>query len=697
MSRNWRCSVAVALAGLGLVLSGCSSNDGSTPVGPAVGPSYVHGDFQGSLAVALINAFSPMTWSGQTDGPVLVAADQLFTLSEDQKTALRMVLSEGHAVLLSEVTQEHLERLHAATGRVPAIVLEPNDSAALYVLTQPRGMMHVLVVKSAPDWLDPAEVESSKTTYAQEVAGWFLEQRTLHAARSAALARASYEEASEPAILSGDSSNLPFLVKQVFTMPVFYSDQCGEVKSCFNLGSATLSSWGVHNAKAPVDQPTDYLIMRLTGTFNTDGCKLSIGSNNRFAGLWLRQAEMSANVADVTLEGYRLPDGAFFPDDGWAPLAVNPEETKTTGVTFTMGGGGTLTAGATQKGPSLSGSVAWNAGVSYTNTSTVGPLHAVSVSPLAGADANNRTKVRWSYDSWNFVRDHIKPANHACGGPGLKIDDALSPYPIIYGGAFNAKQEWVWALDSAVRRHLPIQSDDFAYVPVEFNASELLGWAMFGPFANACQQKEGGAGQYLYHFTIGSQSYSVVGQTIIAPPPGAPSVGLDPSGKVTYVTAHSNGLAFDPGCGTAVHFGTIPLGNPTVGVMDGTNVGPLFSFGNIRTNVPLAPDPRLMRLTSISTRTETCQSTDCAVHGYQGTTVTLRGAGLQTATGVSFGGLPPATQSMDWMDDPTNPGHKVAYLTVTAPNRVAPVGKAVDVAVANPATTTTSFQFIYTE
>ncbi|MGE5435359.1 MAG: hypothetical protein ACM3S3_11295, partial [Candidatus Doudnabacteria bacterium] len=686
----------------------CSSDNGSsTPApGPAVGPSYAHGDFQGALALQLIQVFSPVEWSGQTDGPVLVSADKLVALSDDQKTALRMVLSEGYAVLVSEVTAEHLERLHAMNNSVPAISLDPNDRAALYVLTRPQGMTHVLVVKSAPDSLDPAEVEANKA-YAQQVAQWFLERRRLHAS-SNALPRALVGEPvpPDPAILSAGDDNLPYLVNQLFTMRAYYSDECTGVRFCDLLGSATLSSWAVHNPKARefAGQPIDYMITRLTGTFNTNGCKLSIGNNNRFAGYWLREAVMSANVADVTAGGYRLPLGAYIYEQTYEPKALNPTETRQSGVTFTMGGGGTLSAGATQKGPSVSGSVSFNAGVSYTNTSTVGPFTAVAANPTIGADATNRSKVTWTWDSWNFVKNHIKPANHACGGPGLKVADALPSE--IYGSALSPKQEWVWALNREIRDNLPIQNDDYAYLPVEFNASMLLGWAFFPPWPRAtCTEPAA-----IASFRMGDPQgffdiYGVVGKTTVPPAAGAASVGLDAGGNVSYVTSHSNGLAFDPGCGTVVNFGTIPLGDPASYAHDGSNKGPPFSFGNIRANVPLAPDPYLMELTSVTAGGVTCTANDaaCTLSGTQGTAVRLRGKSLHTATSVSFGGEAPFNQSINWETDPANPNRRVAYLTVTAPARVLAKEVPVEISLANPVIIspdpdgTIKFRFLYTE
>ena len=152
-----------------------------------------------------------------------------------------------------------------------------------------------------------------------------------------------------------------------------------------------------------------------------------------------------------------------------------------------------------------------------------------------------------------------------------------------------------------------------------------------------------------------------------------------PPGASSHNSWHSDGLAFDPGCGTATNFGTIPLGDPASGKQDGTNVGPPFDFGTMSVSLPLAPDPRPMTLTSIS-----------PTSGNQGTVVTLRGTSLNTATSVSFGGQPAAT-SMEWL-----PGQE-PVLKATAPMRISPQGLPVRVSVQNAVVTTADFQFTYTD
>lgn len=668
MFRDWRSSVVVALASLGLMVSACSSNNSSTPAG-AVGPSYVHGEFQGSLASSLVQVFAPKKWSGQTDGPVLLSADKLLTLSEDQKVALRTVLSGGHAILLSEVTQEHLERLHALNKSLPAITLETSTAgpAALYVLARPGGRMRVLVVASSPDdGSGSAELAAAKTENARQVAEWFLKQRALHAARSNALTTRTRAEGDTYDTILG--TDFPFGATLKRTMTVEYSDSCGAIQTCSDTHSVTISSVGVHNAN-PIDpsQPTDYIIAHLDGTFSSVNCKLKLGvqsgwQNNRWAGFWLRQANMSAAVhSPIVLQNgttVDILDGAELWKGLYAPQAVQANTTYTEGMTVNLGVQGSVTGGVSKKdGPSVSGSVGVSVGVAYTNEKQSGPFPAVEIIPKIMADPDNLTKVGWSFDSWQHVIDYIKPANHGCGGPGLDVSSTGALPTEIHGGTMTRHAEWVWQLMPEVREALaalPPPEEPavpaLVYLPVDLRASVLLGWAFFpaGKPTYYCRMKSSSLGHFNMNFD---------------------SLYIDVVGTSPQQTSALNGLAFDTGCGTDVLFGTIPLGSWTANTRDGSNVGAPFELAvdaGVKTvNLPLAPDPYEMKVTDacVVVSDEECRGPPLS--GPAGSVIRLTGKNLHTATSVEVGGLV-ASSSLRW------PANMEPEIEVTAPYRQAP-------------------------
>lgn len=695
MSRDWRCSVVVALATVGVMLPGCSSDSGpSTPSGPAVGPSYVYGEFQGSLSNALNQVFAPMEWSGQTDGPVLVSADKLLTLSGDQEAALRMVLSEGHAILVSEVTAEHIERLHAVNRSVPAISLDPStaDPAALYVLSRPQGLTRVFVVQSYPDdGSGSADLEAAKKEHAEQVAQWFLEQRALHTARSTALTRTTYLEGDADASVS---DTFPFSLTLGGRMAAAYSNQCDTPTSCSNYDPITISAVAVHDPSPDPGQPGDWIIGRLDGTFNSANCRLALGTqnywqNNRWAGYWTRQANMGAAVksplvyADLTtFDILKDASGGLLIEtlnNKYAPIAANPTETRTKGVEWGIGASGTVSAGVSSKdGASIKGSMGFSGGVSYSNTSTQ-EFQVVETIPHVWEDESNPTRVGWTLDSWNHVKATIKPANHGCGGPGLDIRTALPAE--IYGGPLSPHAEWVWALNPTVRtalERMPTRraAGAYVYLPVDVTGSVLMGWTFLPAIdGNFCRvDKSLSLGRY--EITSSADYIDVVGVS----------------------TAPVNGLAFDPGCGTEIVFGTIPLGSWTAKTRDGSNVGTPYSLGSLTVNIPLAPNPRMMTLARVCVKVRLPDgSEECRepAAGLMGAEVVLTGKNVQTATHATFGGVK-VPASVWWSGNPDDD----AVVTVIAPppNLTVPIppeGHPVAVALVNAVGSSGGFQFTY--
>ena len=57
-------------------------------------------------------------------------------------------------------------------------------------------------------------------------------------------------------------------------------------------------------------------------------------------------------------------------------------------------------------------------------------------------------------------------------------------------------QEWVWALKPEVRAALPVV-DGYAYLPVQFNLSMLLGWAFYWEAIGYCNQS-GSLGDFFH-------------------------------------------------------------------------------------------------------------------------------------------------------------------------------------------------------
>lgn len=94
----------------------------------------------------------------------------------------------------------------------------------------------------------------------------------------------------------------------------------------------------IYSASAAAGQPTDFFIIRLTADINTAGCHEFYASqndhNDRMAAYWLEQVNMSAAVPGLSFDNFNIPASYY------APVAVNPSTTVTTGITWSAGGTG---------------------------------------------------------------------------------------------------------------------------------------------------------------------------------------------------------------------------------------------------------------------------------------------------------------------------------------------------------------------
>ena len=630
-------SIAV-LCGLAM-LWGCNDSSDDHNDGIA-GRSYVLGGLDGALATHLVQVFSPRPWNGETDGPVLMSADSLFGLSDSQKTALRTLMRGGHALLVTSAKHEHVKGIHAITGSPHAVSLDKmpvsDSTAEIYGLAEPGGRVRIFMAPPFAALPDP-EPESSKEVRAMSVADWLL-------AGVRQVQTRTTPSADESRSLS--ASNLPWVFTIPHTMPAYWST-CGmkSPQMCVDNVDLNIGAWMVYSEGAATGQPSDFFIVQMSADLNTAGCKEFYSGrdhDNRIAAYWLRQVNMNASVP-----GFAYGD-FFIPASKYAPPSSNPSTTNTTGVTWSLSGSGTVGVNAAQ---GAYGTLGFSAGVSYSDTRTA-TYQALSTKVNIAANAANPAAASWTYDSWNFVDDNIRPSNHACPN-GLRKTEALPS--IIYGGTFSPIQSWVWAAQPSVRTQLA-----GGILPVNVDTSLLLGWAYY----SEDKQCDGPSTTYGKYY-IGTDSYD----------PYAPVVGASGS--------PSNGLNFDVACGTHTILGSIPLGPYDEDDQQGSgNPGKPYALPTWSVNIPFAPDPKQMTLSGIS-----------PTSGPPGTVVTLTGSVLKAAAAVNFGGTS-ITDLITYLPPKDNTNND--SLQVAAPS--VPYGTTtVVVSVSNGTVFSQSFPFTYTQ
>lgn len=632
-------SIAV-LCGLA-TLWGCNDSSDDHNDGIA-GRSYVLGGLDGALATHLVQVFSPRPWNGETDGPVLMSADSLFGLSDSQKTALRTLMRGGHALLVTSAKHEHVKGIHAITGSPHAVSLDQMpvsySTAEIYGLAEPGGRVRIFMAPPFPALPDP-EPESSKETRAMSAADWLLA-----GVRQVQTRITPSSDGSR----SLSASNLPWVFTIPDTMPAYWST-CGmkSPQMCVDNVDLDIGAWMVYSEGAATGQPSDFFIVQMSADLNTAGCKGFYPNDDdhpdRIGAYWLRQANMSGTVPGFSL------DDLFIPASTYAPPSSNPSTTNTTGVTWSLSGSGTAGVNAAQGGY---GTLGFSAGVSYSDTRTAS-YQALSTKVNIAANAENPAAASWTYDSWNFVDNNIRPDNHACPN-GLRTSVALPS--IIYGGTFSPIQSWVWAAQPSVRAQLAGGA-----LPVNVDTSLLLGWAYYSTSDDQCDGPSATYGSYYIGTDSDTPYTAVVGAS------GSPS----------------NGLNFDVGCGTHTILGTIPLG--PYGEKDqqeSGNPGKPYALPTWSVNIPFAPDPKQTTLSGIS-----------PTSGPPGTVVTLTGSVLKAAAAVNFGGTS-ITDLITYVPPKDNTNNDA--LQVAAPS--VPYGTTtVEVSVSNGTVFSQSFPFTYTQ
>ncbi len=596
MRRNWRYGLGGLLAlMLSLTLAGCGSDDNEDTRDGRVGRSYVYGTLDGALAASLMETFAPHPWRGETDGTLLISADTLLALSTSQKAAAQTIIKSGqHAVLVTSSRQPHIEALHALTVTNAALALDRMSgryvSSDLYGFAQPNGKMRMIVVAPFAETIKP-ESDASKQERAESVATWILKQ--VREPEPAAQTRAS--QAAGPAQLS--STSLPWQLTVADTMAPMWSTCDIETQQCVNYVQLYISAWMVYSSSAAAGQPSDYFVVQMAADINTAGCKDFYGNRNhsdRIAAYWLRQANMSASAPGVAPSQMDI-------NPAYAPVEANPSTTVTTGTTWSLSGTGT--AGDSAAGSSLG----FSAGVSYSDERTA-TYQALQTQVNIGATGDNTAS--WTYDSWDFVHAGIEPGDRACGGPGLRVQQALPS--IIYGGTFTPLQSWVWQAQPSVRQQFAGKT-----LPVTVNTSLLLGWTYYDG-GRSCGAKTPACTNPPCLYWINDQFAD--GWADIVGAFDLPSGNLDPMSSIN----------FDVSCDVTTNFGTVPLGPWGPGGQNNAagNPGTPYSLPSWQVNIPFAPTAApSLTLTGLS-----------PTSGSAGTVVTLTGTNLGAATTVNFGG-----------------------------------------------------------
>ncbi len=556
---QWWLSAAGLLA-LAILCAACGDDDHRrsatpTPTASPTPPSadaYQLGELDGVLAAELDAVLKPAPWQGQSDAPVIMAGVKVDTLTLVQQESLRAVYAAGQVIALTDARRQHIEALSRLLGVTEPV--EPSSTMPPYdrfdVFAYREGPYGTRVLTLIPPDLSanamaggppPEEPPAHRQRRAEAVPDWIERSAEPYPARaqsSAASALGGVAGVGGEVLEIYGAINSYNLETQWSVSYVWATCEI-DTQSCINDYQLFLNAWPVYsqsNAEAG-ENPTDFFIVQLSANLSTAPCYgfYPAGGydwSGRIAAYWARQYNLGAASQD----SFDFTDLSIDPD--YNPKTANPSTTVTTGTTWSFQGSGTVGYKA--------GSVGFQAGVSFTDSSTA------SYSALCSeVDVSDNNAVKWSYDSWNYVHSTIEPNDRAC-------PSSLNPLPgLITNATFSPIQTFVWNASDAVRTQYGGTS-----FPIDVDFSVLLGWT--------------------YYF--GSEACVPNDPTGTYPLSGSDLDQYLVGGGMTQ------GVAFDVGCNVETEYGTIPLG-PAEDEDDSTigNPGTPLPAPVWKVNLPFAP------------------------------------------------------------------------------------------------------------
>ncbi|HMH44937.1 MAG TPA: hypothetical protein VK557_15715 [Pyrinomonadaceae bacterium] len=512
--------------------------------------TYFMGKLDGGLAAPLVALLHPSPWKGQSDGVILIPASALSSLTKRQEAALASSHRKGLPIVITGASQQHIDALNkilgiAKTSDLPQGLKYLDFYAS--AMTR-RGFRSYLMAPSIPVDENAAhlpEKPANLYTRTREFLKW------INDAQSSTMAMATAPPPSMPVQIYNDVASWQTTISQ----PVqYYWASCGTpTNSCTNNYTLQVNVWPVYsqtnaeNNANPASQqlPTDFFIMSLWGNLSSAGCFGFYNKSHptRISAYWARQYNLSAAVQD------NWPIADLNIASGWSPQAANPSASVTTGTTWSLGGTGTVGF----QGSDPTGSVSFNAGVSFNKTATVN-YPALQTQPNIGSTSQTLNVASWTYDSWNYVHSTIQPSNGMCGGKGF----GTLP-PIISNSTFSPQDTWVWQAYPAVR-----QKYNGVSLPIQIDFSVLLGWTYYPGYAVSCKPKGSHGNEY-------PEQYGSVNSYLVG-------------------TGALQGITFDVGCAVVTSYGTIPLGPTSNQNWNMGNPGtPYTAISSWVVNPPFAP------------------------------------------------------------------------------------------------------------
>ncbi len=524
----------------------------------------------GTLGDALQAALGANFWTGQSDGILMLSAQDLANLNQSQRLQIKDAAKAGKHVVVTHVTQADIKKASELLGMSAPITLNKsqpyldfialgsNDAAQIHGF----GMVPVVGGTQVNEgWLPlGVEPEPQKMVRVKEFINWLKQP----AATKTATVQSGLANPAGSGTGYVEIQNMPASFLWTHQYSVAYNTGTCNSKllgPCYNTYQVTATAWPVYVSSFN-NNITDYFIVTLGSNLSPQGCYgwyrgQGMDHENRIAAYWAQHYTYQASAFTPEQGFWGFDDLQI--NSNYQPNTASSSVDVTTGVTWNLSGTGSV--------GSSGASVGFSAGVSFSNTQQQTYTAMSATSNVAQSGQDNPSYARWDYDSKDYVKSTIVPSNRACGGPGFH-------FPSIdntdVSATFSPQTTFLWQATKNVRETLAKSQGVAPYssagvtLPVKVELDVLLGWAYWSAdyFQGQCKGPSGYV-EETYKLDTGANAY--ISNT---------NPGID-------------SLIFDVSCETDTEFGTMPLGPKDHSGGDG-NPGQATVLSSPFLNLPFA-------------------------------------------------------------------------------------------------------------
>lgn len=420
------------------IIAGCGSDSTSPAVQQYAGKVAYIGDLSGTLSdeVDEIFANSVPSDGASADIPLFIAAQNLLSLTEDQKQWIRDTFANGEPIVVMQGGEAEINALYTLLGlemtyslpeglpegqnyaELFAIVDLP-DKISTWIMYPPTVRRPVLDDPDAPLGDEYTDSDQDQLDRAEMFREWIEEKKSSASKVSFAASMASKAEASKSlAAVAGQSAELTAVAKPF---------QKEIVHSAFdNFYTLNYYIYSFHSFNEADGKEYDWFYVQQEGLLNAkNGYK---GVTNWYKGGRGDYIEyyVDSYMMDNWIEGLTQPGSGVSLAQA-SPANENKSEQVTSGISFNLSGKVSFSG----SGPS--GEV--GAGLTITNSKSF----SVKDCELVNNSGDRFNNAKWSY---NFKKAEQKTVGF--------YSQLLEP-PLLSRALFQPVNQWIWKISSGLR------------------------------------------------------------------------------------------------------------------------------------------------------------------------------------------------------------------------------------------------------